>query len=241
MNRQEFLELSAGHALHALSPGDEQLFAEAMAAHPEWAGDVRADVETSALLGSAVPSVAPSAALRGRIFDEIGRGSETTGAAEAPAPRPSMARRGWFALAASLIVLLVLGGVGALFASRIAGPSASDTALAQIQRQPDARSATEKVAGGGTATVHWSDTLGKAVLISDRMVRIPSDKVFELWYVRDGTPTAAGTFTTTDGKATAPLSGSMHLGDTIAVTVEAHGGSPTGAPTTAPIVAIPTS
>jgi anti-sigma-K factor RskA len=241
MNRQEFLELSAGHALHALSPADEQLFTEATAAHPEWAGDIRADRETAALLGSAVPSVTPSAELRGRILDQIGRGSGATAPAEAPTPRPSMARRGWFALAASLVVLLVLAGVGALFASQIAGPPTSSTALAQIQRQPDADSATEKVAGGGTATVHWSDTLGKAVLVSDGMARIPSGKVFELWYVRDGTPTAAGTFTTTDGKATAPLSGSMHLGDTIAVTVEPHGGSPTGAPTTTPIVAIPTS
>ncbi|HEY2555649.1 MAG TPA: anti-sigma factor, partial [Diaminobutyricibacter sp.] len=72
MNRQEFLELSAGHALHALSADDEQLFTEAIAAHPEWADDAGADLETSALLGGAVASVAPPAELRAKIFDQIG-------------------------------------------------------------------------------------------------------------------------------------------------------------------------
>ncbi|WP_404438075.1 hypothetical protein LG322_03745 [Microbacterium aerolatum] len=43
------------------------------------------------------------------------------------------------------------------------------------------------------------------------------------------------------GEATALLDGSMHEGDVIAVTVEQAGGSPTGLPTTEPIIAIPTA
>ena len=37
MNEQEFAELSAGHALAALSPEDERRYREALAVHPEWA------------------------------------------------------------------------------------------------------------------------------------------------------------------------------------------------------------
>ena len=37
MNVHEFAELAAGHALHALSPEDQQAYEVALAAHPEWA------------------------------------------------------------------------------------------------------------------------------------------------------------------------------------------------------------
>jgi anti-sigma-K factor RskA len=37
------------------------------------------------------------------------------------------------------------------------------------------------------------------------------------------------------------LAGDMHAGDVIAVTVEQAGGSPSGSPTTDPVVVIPTA
>ena len=64
---------------------------------------------------------------------------------------------------------------------------------------------------------------------------------FELWFVRDGAPISAGTFASEDGTATALLDGSIEPGDVIAVTVEPAGGSPTGQPTSDPIVAIETA
>jgi len=66
------------------------------------------------------------------------------------------------------------------------------------------------------------------------------DRTFELWFVRGDEPVPAGTFDADGGAATAELTGTMQPGDTIAVTVEPAGGSPSGAPTTAPIIAIPT-
>ena len=243
MNHEEFLELSAGHALHALSPDDEQRFTQTIVAHPGWADDARVDAEIAALLGSAVAPVTPSAQLRERIFDQIDRetGHTETVAVQRQPSRESVARRGWFALAASLVILLVVGGVGTFVAKQFMGPAASDSALTQIQRQSDDRTATASVTGGGTATIHWSDSLGKAVLVTAGMPSIPSNKVFELWYVRNGIPTSAGTFTARNGAATAPLTGSMQAGDLVAVTVEMHGGSATGVPTSTPITAIHTS
>jgi anti-sigma-K factor RskA len=244
VNRREFLELSAGHALHALSAEEEQRFAAALAAHPEWADETRADLEAATRLGAAVGPVPPAPDVREHLLARIGPPDAEERRAEAATGRaggtPS-ARRGWFALAASLIVLLVLGGVGAIVASQHVGGSPSDPALAQIQRQPDARTATQKVAGGGTLTAHWSGTLGKAVVVSQGIPSLPRDRVYELWYVREGTALPAGPFAPPDGNATTPLEGRMRAGDTIAVTIEPDGGSPTRAPTTAPIVTIPTA
>lgn len=46
---------------------------------------------------------------------------------------------------------------------------------------------------------------------------------------------------TVSAASTAEVRRSMHLGETTAVTVEPHGGSPACAPTTTPTAAIPTS
>ena len=79
------------------------------------------------------------------------------------------------------------------------------------------------------------------MLVSDGLPTIADDESFELWFVRDGAAISAGTFTSEDGTATALLDGAMEPGDVIAVTVEQAGGSPTGQPTSDPIVAIETA
>jgi anti-sigma-K factor RskA len=113
-------------------------------------------------------------------------------------------------------------------------------ALEQIEAAPDAQTATAKIADGGTATAHWSEDVGKAVLVSNGLPAIAADESFELWFVRDGVPISAGTFDDAGG-ATVLLEGAMAPGDVIAVTVEQEGGSPSGEPTTDPIVMIRTA
>ena len=54
MNEQEFAELSAGHALGALSGDDERAFRDALAAHPEWQHIVDLDLRTAGELADAV-------------------------------------------------------------------------------------------------------------------------------------------------------------------------------------------
>ncbi|KHK96047.1 hypothetical protein LK09_16995 [Microbacterium mangrovi] len=251
MNEQEFEELAAGHALHALSPDDERRFTEALAADPGRQAIADQDAATAAALADAAPEVAPPASARDALLAAIA--GEQPGAA-APSPdaaspaverkdapgRRGLGPRGWFALAASIVLVLGLGVSGFFIARQLATP-ASNYALQQIEKQPDAQSATAPVAGGGTATAHWSGSLGKAVLVSDNLAPIATDKVYEMWFVRGGTPVSAGTFHASDGDATSSLDGKMHAGDTIAVTVEQAGGSPTGKPTSPPIVAIPTA
>ena len=149
--------------------------------------------------------------------------------------------RGLLTLAASMVILVVLG-FGAVTINQHLNRPPAVVALAEIESAPDAQSATAELTEGGTATAHWSESVGKAVLVSDGLPQIADDESFELWFVREGTPVSAGTFDPAgEGASTALLDGAMEPGDVIAVTVEPQGGSPTGEPSSEPIVAIPTA
>ncbi len=148
--------------------------------------------------------------------------------------------RGLLTLAASLVLLVALGA-GAVTLNEYVNRSPEVVALQQIEAAPDAQSATFDLEDGGTATAHWSESVGTAVLVSEGLPEIADDESFELWYVREGgEPVSAGVFEATDGDSTAILEGTMEAGDTIAVTIEPAGGSPDGKPSTDPIIAIPT-
>lgn len=258
MNEQEFAELAAGHALNALSPDDEQIFQRELAVHPEWTALVESDAATVATLADGVADVPPPLAIRAALLARISAPPVPDGMPDLDAPLIAAAdappttdavqtierkswTRGLFALAASLVLLVALG-FGAVSLSEMLNTPADVVALEQIEAAPDAQTATAALVDGGEATVHWSESVGKVVLVSDGLPSIADDEAFELWFIRgDEAPIAAGTFTAEDAEATALLDGTMQPGDTIAVTIEDAGGSPSGVPTTDPIVAIPTA
>lgn len=284
MNEQEFTELAAAAALHALTPDDERRYREAIDLHPEWDAIVRANTAVAAKLAVAIEPLQPPpsirAALLARVADTpqsssaqhtdaasplaaadrdlttrseaIGTGrpeesmmptpDRTSPAIQQPAKRGSGSRRRrmFFALAACLVLLGAVGtSIG--FISNFLNRPAAVVALEQIQASNDAQQASITLSTGGSATAHWSPSLGRAVLITDGIDAPPSGQTYELWLVRAETAVPAGTFTPTSGDAIAELNGEMHAGDAIAVTVEQSGGSPTGAPTTPPIFVIPTT
>jgi len=256
MDEQEFAQLAAGAALHALSPADRAAFDAARRAHPEWEHLVQADAATAAALADGVAETVPPPDLRARLMAQLASTPQLPAADDRPvaeaapaagpaadAPEPAKRRRwtrGLLALAAS-VALLVGIGVGAAMISASLNRPPAVVALQQIEDAPDAQSATVDVADGGTATAHWSESVGKAVLVSDALPPIAQDESFELWFVRDGAAISAGTFESSRQPTTALLEGAMQPGDVIAVTVEPQGGSPTGQPSSEPIVTIPTS
>ncbi len=255
MNENEFAELSAGAALHALSPEDQRRYEAARVAHPEWQSMTETDAEAVALLADRVAPVTPPADIRAALLARIattpqGRDadpSDETPAATTPSTRasgsaaaPNKRLRILFALAACL-ALLVGVGVGTVALNSYLNRPASVVALEQIEAAGDAQQASVELADGGTATAHWSASLGTSVLVTDGIPALDEGQTYELWYVRGETPISAGVFAADAGDATAVLAGDMHAGDVIAVTIEQAGGSPTGQPTTDPIVAIPTA
>lgn len=253
MNEKDFAELSAAAALGALTPDQQRAFEAEVAQHPEREALVRDDLDAASRLAAVAPPVTPPPFIRDALLARIADDSTPDaaarpgGAADAPeldaTPPPASASRRprrWFALAAS-VVLLVAIGFGAVSLGQQLNPPPAVVALEEIQQAPDAASASVELDGGGEATAHWSGELGKAVLVSDGLPSLASDQSYELWFVRDEGPVPAGVFAVDDGEATALLTAEMHAGDVIAVTVEPAGGSPTGKPSGDPIFAIPTA
>lgn len=164
---------------------------------------------------------------------------------EAAGPAERKAQRRWFtrpvAIVASAAAAAALFFGGTVVGGSLAGNDATQqqaSALAQINAAPDAQRASAAVTGGGTATLVWSAQLGTSALIARDLPNLPNDKTYELWYIRDGKATPAGTMDAAGtGSTWKVLAGTMQAGDTVGVTVEPSGGSPR--PTTNPIVAIP--
>lgn len=165
---------------------------------------------------------------------------------EALTPAERKAQRRWFSrpavIAASAAAAVVLFFGGAIVGGSLAGNDSTTqqqaSALAAINAAPDAQRATSAVAGGGTATLVWSATLGTSAIIASDLPSLPKDKTYELWYIRGGEATPAGTMNAAEtGSTWKVLAGTMKAGDTVGVTVEPSGGS--SRPTTDPIVAIP--
>lgn len=257
MNLEEFRRLSAGHAMHALSAEDADAFTRALTENPEWQLLVDDDFETSAALGDAVPEAEPTPSLRARLLDQIALLPQHATSASEPAESAELAqlepggsapiqsrrvrnRKVWvagaFALAASLAVFAAIT-LGPQLIGSVTPEDPAVIALAEVTGAGDAQQQTAEVAGGGEATLHWSPTLDRAVLVTDGLQQLPPSEDFEVWLVRGETPISAGVLAAGSEPA---LLGGFEPGDTIALTVEREGGSPTGAPTTDPIVAITT-
>ncbi|MEV8250460.1 anti-sigma factor [Microbacterium sp. NPDC076768] len=252
MNEKDFDELAAGAALNSLSAEDERLFREALSAHPERNEAAETDVAAAALLADRVKPVAPPAHIRSSLLAQIANTPQDSGdQADASSAVPHDATpvlprkpRRWartvFALAACLAVLVGVG-VGAVALNDQLNRPASVVALQEIEASGDSEQASVDLDNGGTATAHWSASVGKAVLVTDGIPAVSDEESYELWFVRGETPVSAGVFDVNDGEATALLTGEMQAGDAIAVTIEEAGGSPTGKPTSDPVIVIPTA
>lgn len=266
MNEKEFAELAAGAALNSLSAEDERRYREALAAHPQWLTVTETDAAAAALLADPIEPVVAPAHIRSALLAQIAgtpqdgsegtdgiAGAEASSVDESPAvsshsepepestPKPKQRRwaRTVFALAACLAVLVGVG-VGAVALNQQLNRPASVVALQEIEAAGDAAQATVAL-DGGTATAHWSPSTGKVVLVADGIPSPGEGETYELWFVRGDTPVSAGVFDVDGGDATALLAGEMQAGDAIAVTVEQDGGSPTGQPTSDPVIVIPTA
>lgn len=177
-----------------------------------------------------VPDIAPAAV-------EPAAAAPTMGAAERKAT--ARWRRGAIGMVvgAAAAVGLIFGGVG--LANTFGGGSITQTvALAEINAASDVQRAKVSM-DDATATLIWSGELGKSALLVDGLGSLPADKVYELWYIGEGGPVSAGTFSAANGTTWRVLDGSMSAGDKVGVTVEPQGGSKQ--PTTDPIMVIETA
>ncbi len=171
------------------------------------------------------PAVAPDA---GHALDEKARrdGPVAPGSA---APRPHRTGR-WLAAAAAVVLI----GGGAVVVHPWDRQSQGQVTVAdRVLQAPDARRTEKTIAGGASATVVHSKSVGRAVIIARNLPPAPAGKVYELW-LQDpaGGFTPAG-FVPGPGDQTVVLEGDASGAAGAGITVEPQGGSPQ--PTTAPL------
>jgi anti-sigma-K factor RskA len=161
------------------------------------------------------------------------------------------ASRRWYtqplsaAVAAVALVAVLLGVNGLTSAFNNGNGLPEALQLAHINAQPDAQRETVKLTNINddkrvVATLVWSVELGKSAFVVDGLASLSDDETYELWYIGEDGPIAAGTFNTTvSGDSYRILEGSMAIGDAVGVTVEPAGGSEQ--PTTDPLIVIHTA
>jgi hypothetical protein len=223
--------------------------------HDDEFADVRA------ALGLAVPPVAPSPALKEALMAAVAvtpqlpaavptSTADRAAAMDAPAApaagsAAARAQARWFSRPALLVtaaaaaVALFVGGVLTADILRSSGSSATEQ-LATIVAAPDVTTTTAEVAGGATATLVASESVGLSAMVFDGLDPLSDDERYALWYITDGVPTPAGLFAVDgEGAVVQVLEGAFEAGTVVGVTVEPASGSP--APTSDPIVAIATA
>jgi anti-sigma-K factor RskA len=139
-------------------------------------------------------------------------------------------------VAAATVIIAASVGV-AVIVDRDEGPSTDQITAGQVLEQPDVRTHSAEIAGGGSLNVSTSAHLGAATVSFDGVPQPPSGRVYQLWLVPEGrTPRSAGVLEPlpTSGP---PLVTRFSTGETLAVTIEPAGGSLQ--PTTTPIVGVP--
>lgn len=228
-SRDDRTTRAASYAVGALTPAERREVENDLRRDRRLAAEVSEFAETAATLGLATAPVAPSDALRDSIL----------GAIDA-APQPSRVVRGpWLQKpvavllgAAAAVVLAVGGTVTALQLTREPSPVEQIVAAADYER------VVADVEGGGTVTAVWSASLERAALLLEGMHDLPGDRTYQAWLIDDGGHAEpAGVFTASTRSVA--LEAAMDAGDAIGITVEPAGGS--AAPTTTPIVVIPTA
>jgi len=152
------------------------------------------------------------------------------------ASRTAVGRRGAWRQSAAVALVAAAVAVGAVFAVQGAVRSpASSTAstLSQVVARPDARVAQVRVGASARATVAWSASERRAVVVLASLAPAPAGRTYQLWLIDRSGAVSKGVFAPSGGTAQLAVDGAG-LGQAVGVTVEPAGGS--AAPTTTPIL-----
>ncbi|MEO6944088.1 MAG: anti-sigma factor [Lacisediminihabitans sp.] len=256
--------LAGAYALGSLSGQEKDDFEAYLESSEEARAEIAALSDTAVQLALATEPVTPSAQLKESLMASIrttpqlpavesaptGEYAPIAKAIETPRPASPAQRKAqirWFtrpvailAAAAAAVALFAGGNLFGQVTTNDTAIQAQAASLVELTAASDVQRASSAVAGAGQATLIWSLELRRSAVVIDKLPNLPAGKTYQLWYIDAAGAKPAGTFESSDGGMTwHVLDGKMSGGDTIGVTVEPDGGSPT--PTTKPIVAIATA
>lgn len=258
MNTQDdILSLTGAYVLNALTPEERKIFEDGLKSSEQARNEVTELADTAVLLGLAVEPVTPSANLKANLMAQIASTPQLPVLApvvESPSVEGQKmtkaelkAQRRWFqkpvfvagitTMAASFVIV---GAVSGDFMTGVHNTEYQADHLAAISQASDNERASADVAGGGSATVMWSDDANSSAVFLNDIPQLASSEDYELWYINDnGDARSAGLFSpdSVDG-GWQVLDGDMNPGDKIGLTVEPAGGSKQ--PTTDPVLLVET-
>ncbi|KAF0848654.1 anti-sigma factor [Nocardia caishijiensis] len=196
---------------------EERLAAEGTVVAAEFHANVRRIQETLAAL-TAMDVVTPPAQLEAAILQALDqRGAQ-------PLRTNSVAGRGrarWLAAAAAAVVLAG-AAVGITVTVDRANDGPGAVTAQQVLEQPDSRTGSAAVTGGGEMVVHLSKELGAAAVEFHDLPVLPADRAYQLWRVPPGGQPESVAVLAGQPMIVTPV----RSADVLAVTVEPTGGSP---------------
>ncbi|CAN5134277.1 anti-sigma factor [soil metagenome] len=227
MGHEDFHELTAAYALHALDEQDELAYEEHLRTCPRCREDLAAVKDTAGLLAYGTAAQAPPPALRERILKQ---------ARSERADVIPIRRRWALPAAASIAAVAAMAAIGlGIWASSL---------RSDLNSEQEARTSVEQVvsvlsdprservpASVGSGTLVVSPT-GAAALILPNLDPAPSGKTYEIWVAEDRTPKPAGLFQSADDRTHIAVTQPVPKGATVLITLEPAGGrtKPSGQP-----------
>ncbi|MFI2259314.1 anti-sigma factor domain-containing protein [Streptomyces tubercidicus] len=246
MSTVDLHTLTGAYALGALSEQESAEFAGHLAQCQACTQEVRELRETAARLALAVAEV-PPAALRTRVMAALPevrqlppRGHR---AAVVPLRRARRNRLPYLAAAACLVAAALAGGLAVNARNeadrqrdRSARAEQQAAAVSALMAAPDATFHTTALKGGGSGTVVASKRRGQTAFLYHGLPALSGQRVYELWYSRNGTMEPAGLVETGSSSGTMLLTGGPRGADGVGITAEPPGGS--SRPTTPPLAVL---
>ena len=227
MGHEDFQELTAAYALHALDEQDELAYEEHLRTCPRCREDLAAVKDTAGLLAYGTAAHAPPPALRERILKQ---------ARSERADLIPIRRRWALPAAASIAAVAAMAAIGlGIWASSL---------RSDLNSEQEARTSVEQVvsvlsdprservpASVGSGTLVVSPT-GAAALILPNLDPAPSGTTYEIWVAEDRTPKPAGLFQSAGDRTHIAVARPVPKGATVLITLEPAGGrtKPSGQP-----------
>ena len=224
--------LIAPYALDALDDLERARFEAHLAQCVSCQSELAGFVATATRLGDA-EELTPPSGLRDRLMAEV-----STTRQERPVvvaiQRKSALRRTLPRLAMAAAFLVGAVGIGGFVAERDQANefrAQSDT-ITSIVAASDAKTTDKMFDGGGHVRLIASETADSAYIVAKSLPGLPDGKVYQVWMVKNDSPTSQGVFASSGSMVMKGLDGA----DRVAITVEPKGGSEQ--PSTPPIATL---
>ncbi|MDI6910768.1 anti-sigma factor [Nocardioides sp.] len=225
--------LSGAYAVDALDDLERAAFERHLAECAECRAEVASLREAASTLAETT-ATEPPAGLRDRVLAGIATTRPLP--PEAPAPthvdsrRP---RRRLNLLVAAAAAVLVVGAGTVFWQQPWQESSQTQSPVAAVLSAADARSTSLDFEGGARATLVHSDSVGGAVLVTEKMPPPPPGKVYQLWLQQPGEGMVSAGLMPVEADQRVLLTGDAATATAAGITVEPEGGS--SEPTSDPI------